>query len=47
MYFKQGAYNQANGQSTKSKIFNGDILKQYKNGSYTEVWFKESTLGNN
>lgn len=45
MYFKQGAYNQANGQSTKSKIFDGDILKQYKNGSYAEVWFKESTLG--
>ena len=44
-YFKQGVYNQANGKSTKSDIFNGDILKQYANGSYAEVWFKEATLG--
>ncbi|WP_430928235.1 polysaccharide lyase family 7 protein [Polaribacter marinivivus] len=43
-YFKAGAYNQANGKSTKSKIYNGDILKQYKNGSYAEVWFKEIDL---
>ena len=40
-YFKAGAYNQANGKSTKSKIYNGDIAKQYKNGSFAEVWFKE------
>ena len=43
--FKQGAYNQANGKSTKSKIYDGDIAKQYANGSYAEVWFKEATLG--
>ncbi|PIA81080.1 alginate lyase [Gaetbulibacter sp. 4G1] len=44
-YFKQGAYNQANGKSTKSEIYNGDIAKQYANGSYAEVWFKEATVG--
>ena len=43
-FFKQGAYNQANGKSTKSETFNGDIAKQYANGSYAEVWFKEGTL---
>jgi len=44
-YFKQGAYNQANGKSTKSETYSGDIAKQYANGSYAEVWFKEATLG--
>jgi len=44
-YFKQGAYNQANARSTKSKIYGGDIAKQYANGSYAEVWFKEATVG--
>jgi len=44
-FFKQGAYNQANGKSTKSETFGGDIAKQYANGSYAEVWFKEGTLG--
>ena len=44
-YFKQGAYNQANGKSTKSETYGGDITKQYANGSYAEVWFKEGTLG--
>ncbi|MDO5989211.1 polysaccharide lyase family 7 protein [Flavivirga amylovorans] len=44
-FFKQGAYNQANGKSTKSETYNGDIAKQYENGSYAEVWFKEGTLG--
>lgn len=44
-YFKQGAYNQANGKTTKSETFDGDIAKQYANGSYAEVWFKEATLG--
>lgn len=43
-YFKQGAYNQANAKSTKSEIYGGDITKQYANGSYTEVWFKEATV---
>ncbi len=44
-YFKQGCYNQANGKSTKSETYNGDIAKQYANGSYAEVWFKEATVG--
>jgi poly(beta-D-mannuronate) lyase len=44
-YFKQGAYNQANAKSTKSEVYGGDIIKQYANGSYTEVWFKEASVG--
>ncbi|WP_458627962.1 polysaccharide lyase family 7 protein [Winogradskyella sp. PC D3.3] len=44
-YFKQGAYNQANGKSTKSETYGGDIEKQYANGSYAEVWFKSATVG--
>lgn len=51
-FFKQGAYNQTNGKnpeknmvwSTGSEIYGGDIQKQYANGSYAEVWFKEGTL---
>ncbi len=44
-YFKQGCYNQANGKSTKSETYDGDIAKQYANGSYAEVWFKDATVG--
>ena len=52
-YFKQGAYNQTNGKDpaknmvwcTGADIYDGDIAKQYANGSYTEVWFKEATVG--
>jgi len=52
-YFKQGAYNQTNGKdpktnmvwSTGSEIYDGDIAKQYANGCYTEVWFREATVG--
>ena len=44
-FFKQGAYNQANRKSTKSETYDGDIAKQYANGSYAEVWFREGTLG--
>jgi len=44
-FFKQGAYNQANGKSTKSNTYDGNISKQYANGSYAEVWFKEGTIG--
>ncbi len=51
-FFKQGAYNQTNGKnpednivwSTGSETYDGDLAKQYANGSYTEVWFKEGTL---
>lgn len=52
-YFKQGAYNQTNGKSpednmvwsTGSETYDGDIEKQYANGCYAEVWFKEATVG--
>ncbi|TMM56720.1 polysaccharide lyase family 7 protein [Maribacter algarum] len=44
-YFKQGCYNQANAKSTNSEIYGGDIAKQYANGSYAEVWFREATVG--
>ncbi len=51
--FMQGAYNQTNGKdpeenivwSTGAETYNGDITKQYANGSYTEVWFKEASIG--
>jgi len=53
IYFKQGAYNQTNGKSPETnmvwcagaEIYGGDIAKQYENGSYTEVWFREATVG--
>ncbi|WP_066220629.1 polysaccharide lyase family 7 protein [Formosa haliotis] len=52
-YFKQGAYNQTNGKSpednivwyTGSETYDGDIQKQYNNGCYTEVWFKDAKVG--
>ena len=44
-YFKQGCYNQANGKTTKSETYDGDIAKQYAYGSYAEVWFKDASVG--
>ena len=52
-YFKQGAYNQTNGKNpttnmvwhTGAETYGGDISMQYKNGSYTEVWFREASVG--
>ena len=52
-YFKQGAYNQTNGKvpeenivwSTGANTYDGDIARQYANGSYTEVWFKDASVG--
>lgn len=52
-YFKQGAYNQTNGKSPEDNIvwstgadtYDGDIAKQYANGDYAEVWFREATVG--
>ncbi len=52
-YFKQGAYNQTNGKDPKSNMvwcagaetYGGDIEKQYKNGCFTEVWFREASVG--
>jgi len=51
-YFKQGAYNQTNGKDPKknmvwctgANVYDGDIAKQYANGSYAEVWFKSGTV---
>jgi len=53
VYFKQGAYNQTNGKSPETNMvwcagaetYGGDIAKQYENGCYTEVWFREATVG--
>ena len=52
-YFKQGAYNQTNGKSPRTnrvwcagaETYGGDIAKQYENGCYAEVWFREATVG--
>lgn len=52
-FFKQGAYNQTNGRepstnmvwSSGANTFDGDVQKQYDNGSYVEVWFRESSIG--
>ena len=52
-YFKQGAYNQTNGKAPEKNIvwcagaetYGGDIAKQYENGCYTEVWFRDATVG--
>jgi len=52
-YFKQGAYNQTNGKNpeknmvwcTGAETYGGNIAKQYENGSYTEVWFRDCTVG--
>ncbi len=52
-YFKQGAYNQTNGKDPEKNMvwcagadtYGGDIAKQYENGDYTEVWFREATVG--
>lgn len=53
VYFKQGAYNQTNGKAPEKNMvwcagaetYGGDIQKQYENGCYTEVWFREATVG--
>ncbi len=52
-YFKQGAYNQTNGKNpddnmiwnTGADTYGGNLEDQYANGSYTEIWFKEATVG--
>ena len=52
-YFKQGAYNQTNGKDPSKNMvwcagaetYGGDIAKQYENGCYTEVWFRDCTVG--
>ena len=52
-YFKQGAYNQANGKepalnrvwNTGSETYDGSLTRQYANGSYAEVWFRTASVG--
>lgn len=51
-FFKLGAYNQTNGKSPEvnknwcsgAETHGGDILKQYKDGNYAEVWFKTANI---
>ena len=52
LFFKQGAYNQTNGKSPEvnmnwcsgAETHDGDIQKQYADGNYAEVWFKNATV---
>ena len=52
-FFKLGCYNQTNGKSPEvnrnwcsgAVTHGGDIQKQYEKGCYTEVWFREATIG--
>ena len=52
-FFKQGAYNQSNGKAAETNMvwsaaantYDGDVAKQYANGDYAEVWFRESSIG--
>ncbi|WCO01757.1 polysaccharide lyase family 7 protein [Psychroserpens ponticola] len=51
-FFKLGCYNQTNGKSPEvnknwcsgAETHGGDIQKQYKDGNYAEVWFKEASI---
>ena len=51
-FFKLGAYNQTNGKSptinknwcSGAETHGGDIQKQYKDGNYAEVWFKQANI---
>ena len=52
LFFKQGSYNQTNGKSPSvnknwcsgAETHGGDVAKQYADGNYAEVWFKESAI---
>jgi len=52
LFFKLGSYNQTNGKSpdlngvwcSGAETHGGDIQKQYADGNYAEVWFKESSV---
>lgn len=52
LFFKLGAYNQTNGKSPEinknwcsgAETHGGDVQKQYKDGNYAEVWFKEASI---
>ena len=51
-FFKLGSYNQTNGKSpdvnknwcSGAETHGGDIQKQYADGNYAEVWFKEASI---
>ena len=53
IFFKLGCYNQTNGKSPEKNLvwcagaetYGGDIQKQYENGCYAEVLFREATVG--
>ena len=52
LFFKLGSYNQTNGKAPEKNMVwcagaethRGDLQKQYADGNYAEVWFKESTI---
>jgi len=52
LFFKLGSYNQTNGKSpdvngvwcSGAETHGGDLAKQYADGNYAEVWFKETSL---
>ncbi len=52
LFFKLGSYNQTNGKDPKvnkvwcsgAETHGGDVQKQYADGNYAEVWFKEATI---
>jgi len=51
-FFKLGAYNQTNGKSPEenrnwcsgAETHDGDLVKQYADGNYAEVWFKSGHI---
>jgi len=52
LFFKLGSYNQTNGKSpdvnknwcSGAETHGGDIQKQYEDGNYAEVWFREASI---
>ena len=52
LFFKLGTYNQTNGKDPKvnkvwcsgAETHGGDLQKQYSDGNYAEVWFKEASI---
>ena len=52
LFFKQGCYNQTNGKSPEvnnlwcsgAETHGGNVQKQYADGNYAEVWFRDATI---
>ena len=52
LFFKLGSYNQTNGKSPEvnknwcsgAETHGGNVQKQYEDGNYAEVWFKEASI---